>query len=542
MKNTIFTFVTVAMMCGSSMMAASHTDFEGVWTKNSAVDSKSFSEGVYKIIVDGRLRVLWIKEGVLNGIHGGEVRFDGDRMIERPFYSRSPENSLVGRELPFTVQRDGRSFLQSGIEGSGVFEQLEEQWNKVGESQDSVEGVWLRKGSSNRVWIKMIVDGFWNWVVVNTETGVVERALGGSYELRGNRYAETAHFKYGIDEWDLVQVWRVSFEVKDAQLVFHGRDGQKQPFTESWTRLQPGQRAFTAKAKASDAEGRIVQTQFMAGTWVREQVNAEGERLEMTKQVRKDRGLNRFVEEIKLVNLASNQLVGHREIKFGVSRAANGVLRYEASEARSLLGGGEPAWQPAKARYLLKVDEYFWTEVFNRFGAWEDLRFTRVQESDKPNNYIKLAQRKMRIFEPYVGIWVGSQSLPEDKAYNIRGRLAHFKHTVEYNKDRTLIHWHWDGGDDFDAYGIQSYDSSRDAYVMSATTSTGVHVTGTLISANNRKFLYQRQGDGPVGHMQEQCLIDLSQEGILRHVIIDRKLNSILQPQEPEIILKKEGE
>jgi len=33
--------------------------------------------------------------------------------------------------------------------------------------------------------------------------------------------------------------------------------------------------------------------------------------------------------------------------------------------------------------------------------------------------------------------------------------------------------------------------------------------------------------------------MDLSQEGFLRHVIIDRKLNSILQPQEPEIILKK---
>ena len=51
-----------------------------------------------------------------------------------------------------------------------------------------------------------------------------------------------------------------------------------------------------------------------------------------------------------------------------------------------------------------------------------------------------------------------------------------------------------------------------------------------------RKNIYKDLKDGL---LYEKCLIDLSKEGIFSHKIMDRTLNGIAQPEEPEIILKK---
>ena len=98
--------------------------------------------------------------------------------------------------------------------------------------------------------------------------------------------------------------------------------------------------------------------------------------------------------------------------------------------------------------------------------------------------------------------------------------------------------WKWQS-QNFDVFGAQSYNSTKGAIVKTYHTSSGVQISGTLISSSDNKFLWERSGDTPNGLVYEKCLLDLSEEGVFKHKIIDRTLNGVAQPEEPVIILKR---
>jgi len=209
---------------------------EGVWIISNADSPKHFSNGYYKVICADQHRVLGIRDGILQSIHGGYVSFDGQVMVEKPRFQKTG-NGFLGKTFKFNVKPDGSSFLQTGIKGSGSFENLKQQWVKVGSANDNIEGVWMKKLNNSRVMIKMIVDNFWNWIVVDPKTNNVTSALGGSYDYDGKNYVETSHFKFGeAENWELGRKWRVVAELKDGNLIFHGKNDGGNDFTENWVK------------------------------------------------------------------------------------------------------------------------------------------------------------------------------------------------------------------------------------------------------------------------------------------------------------------
>ena len=95
----------------------------------------------------------------------------------------------------------------------------------------------MKKLNNSRVMIKMIVDNFWNWIVVDPKTNNVTSALGGSYDYDGKNYVETSHFKFGeAENWELGRKWRVVAELKDGNLLFHGKNDGGNDFTENWVK------------------------------------------------------------------------------------------------------------------------------------------------------------------------------------------------------------------------------------------------------------------------------------------------------------------
>ena len=211
-------------------------NIEGVWIINNADSPKHFSNGFYKVICADQKRVIRIRDGILQGIHGGYVSFDGQVMVEKPHFQKTG-NGFLGKTFKFNVKPDGSSFLQTGIKGSGFFENLKEQWVKVGNANHKIEGVWMKKLNNSRVMIKMIVDNFWNWIVVDPKTNNVTSALGGSYDYDGKNYVETSHFKFGeAENWELGRKWRVVAELKDGNLLFHGKNDGGNDFTENWVK------------------------------------------------------------------------------------------------------------------------------------------------------------------------------------------------------------------------------------------------------------------------------------------------------------------
>ena len=242
MKKILTTIGAAVFLLGCSTLPQEQNNpnetknIEGVWIINNADSPKHFSNGFYKVICADQKRVIRIRDGILQGIHGGYVSFDGQVMVEKPHFQKTG-NGFLGKTFKFNVKPDGSSFLQTGIKGSGSFENLKQQWVKVGSANHNIEGVWMKNLNNGRVMIKMIVDNFWNWIVVDPKTNNVTSALGGSYDYDGKNYVETSHFKFGeAENWELGRKWRVVAELKDGNLLFHGKNDGGNDFTENWVK------------------------------------------------------------------------------------------------------------------------------------------------------------------------------------------------------------------------------------------------------------------------------------------------------------------
>jgi hypothetical protein len=252
-----FTIVSAAILvAASSATLGDHhlndsqlSKVEGVWIEEKAQGTEHFKSGFYKIIAGGEHRVLAIKDGILQWMHGGSVSYDGKILIEKPHYS-TKGNNFPGQTLSFNVERKGDHFDQKGIPGSGSFEQLSEKWNKIGDSEDSIEGSWVRELDNGRIMVKVIVDNFWQWVAVNPATTEVTASLGGSYSLEDDVYTETTHFRSKDNaNWELGSQWQVEAKVGNGKLHFTGKNQNGNDFVETWDRLDQNNPSYLTGTK-----------------------------------------------------------------------------------------------------------------------------------------------------------------------------------------------------------------------------------------------------------------------------------------------------
>ena len=277
-------------------------------------------------------------------------------------------------------------------------------------------------------------------------------------------------------------------------------------------------------------EVEIEQTKYIPGTWKRTWINTDGKAGAMTKVIRATKETNHFVETIN----------GNRQLRFKVEQVVGNILKFQGIEGRTI--NKEPSswndWEKNNLSYLFQVDEFFWNEVFWNLENSTKRRFSRVITGNNGHSYQDLARRKLSILKPMIGIWEGSVDMIELQAYGVPAHKMKIKHPVSFNKDESVIIWHWET-DMLDAFGATSYDAHTGNIVTNYHTSTGAQMTAKLVSWNNNKFLWERHGNSPNGLIYEKCLIDLSNPDIFRHKIMDRTLNGLAQPDEPEILLNK---
>ncbi len=286
-------------------------------------------------------------------------------------------------------------------------------------------------------------------------------------------------------------------------------------------------------------EEKIKQSDHIPGTWTRSWISPEGKSTSMTKVIKAMKKPNQFVETISSTN-EKGDITSKWELRFKIEPVVGNMLKFQGIQNRGmdLETSKWSDWKDNNFQYLFQVDEFFWNEVMNDLENSTKRRFTRVMSSNKKFSYKDLAKRKLSILKPMIGTWEGSVEQVEVKAYGIPAHTQKIKHPIQFNKDETIMFWHW-GSDSIDAYGAQSYDASTGHIIKNYHTSTGVQMTGKLIAWNDNKFLWERNGNTPNGFLYEKCLIDLSKAGIFRHKIVVRTLNGVPQPEEPEILLKK---
>ncbi|MCP4194273.1 MAG: hypothetical protein GY768_26990 [Planctomycetaceae bacterium] len=287
---------------------------------------------------------------------------------------------------------------------------------------------------------------------------------------------------------------------------------------------------------ASDA--KVAGAKFVPGTWLREQITPEGKVYAMTKKIVPRDKPYHYVETI--TSSVDGKELNKWELRFTVEPVVGKVLKFVGQQSRSmdLKTSTWSDWSDNNIRYVFQPDEFFWNEIMGDLDHGNKRKFRRISTKDAQASYKDLARRKLKQLESMIGTWEGTVEQPANAAYGFPAHTQVISHPVQYSEDGTMIVWNWKS-DLLEGYGATSYDAYTGDIVVNYHTSTGVQMSGKIISAQNNVFLWEREGHTPTGVLQEKCLIDLSKPGIFRHAILDRTLNGVPQPQEPEIILKK---
>ena len=285
---------------------------------------------------------------------------------------------------------------------------------------------------------------------------------------------------------------------------------------------------------------KIAQADYIPGTWKRTWTSTTtGLQSSMTKVIKKDDLDNHFIETI--TNAFENGKIRSKwQGRFYVEPVVGNMLEFKGTEMRSmdLKKSSWSVWKKSSINYLFQADEFFWNEVNQNLEDSTKRRFTRIDSDNPKHTYQQLAQRKLSVLEPFIGVWEGSVEQIDVKAYGIKAGTQKVKHTIQFNKDKTIMFWHWDG-DMIDGFGAQSYHAPTGHIRTNYHTSTGNQINGKLISSGGKKFVWERSGNTINGTLYEKCLLDVSEPGVFKHKIYDRVLNGIAQPEEPVIVLKK---
>jgi hypothetical protein len=182
----------------------------------------------------------------------------------------------------FRVSVDGGSFQQLGIPGSGNFENLNERWNSIGGDDDNkIEGVWTRIHDNGNIMQKVIIDNFWQWVIVNPRTNDVVGSLGGAYSFDGENYVETTHFKLKgtLVDWKIGRAWKTKVSTGDNKLVFSiENDEEGETRSETWSKMDSeGLASHYANSDIARLNDYKRWVTLHSGTWEGKVVSTIGE-------------------------------------------------------------------------------------------------------------------------------------------------------------------------------------------------------------------------------------------------------------------------
>ncbi len=285
---------------------------------------------------------------------------------------------------------------------------------------------------------------------------------------------------------------------------------------------------------------KISQADYIPGKWKRTWTSTTtGLQSSMTMAIKKAEADNYFVSTN--TNAYDNgEIRGKWQVRFYVEPVVGNMLKLNETEMRGmdLETSSWGDWEKSSRNYLFQADEFFWNSKRRNLDGRPPRRFTRIDSDNPKHTYQQLAQRKLSALEPLLGVWEGTVEQIDVKAYGIKAGTQKVKHTVQLNKDKTIMFWHWDS-DKIDCFGAQSYDAATGYIRTSYHASTGNQINGKLISYWRNKFVWERSGNTVNGALYEKCLLDASEPGVLKHKVYDRVLNGVAQPEEPTIVLKK---
>ena len=191
-----------------------------------------------------------------NGI-STRVILDKDYIVLSKFESESgnfistlggyykPGESLNLNEYVYDVNLEFNSnYDQDSIKNLSIIKTS--KWKNISKSNDILKGKWVMSGRYNngefrtrntdlpRKTMKILIDGFFQWIAFNTETFKFSGSGGGEYETLDGKYIEIIQY-FSRDDSRVGAVLDFNYEIKNKDWYHSGLSSKGNPINEVWT-------------------------------------------------------------------------------------------------------------------------------------------------------------------------------------------------------------------------------------------------------------------------------------------------------------------
>jgi hypothetical protein len=152
------------------------------------------------------------------------------------------DSTQVGSSTSYKIDLSQNRLVLSGNTKKG---QLEETWEKISDSKDSLTGNWVFTGRKRdneltrstpgaRRTVKILSGGRFQWIAFNSETKEFSGTGGGTYTAVDGKYVEKITF-FSRDDKRVGASLEFDYELMDGEWHHSGKSSTGSPIYEIWT-------------------------------------------------------------------------------------------------------------------------------------------------------------------------------------------------------------------------------------------------------------------------------------------------------------------
>ena len=196
-------------------------------TASSVFEIDKTDETIERLIIDSEYLVVTEfnkTSGAFVKTYGGYYEIEGDSYkVSLEFNSDFEKDSITSIELT-----------------------KDNSWRNISKPESLLQGKWVMSGRYNngefrardtnlpRKTMKVLIDGFFQWIAFNTETFRFSGSGGGEYEAVDGKYIEKIQY-FSRDDSRVGAELDFNYEVKEGDWYHSGLSSKGNPINEVWT-------------------------------------------------------------------------------------------------------------------------------------------------------------------------------------------------------------------------------------------------------------------------------------------------------------------
>ncbi len=197
---------------------------------------------VYKVDKDGiSTRVILDKEYIVLSKFESE---SGNFISTLGGYYKPGESLNLDEDVYDVNLEFNSNYDQDSIKSISIVKTS--KWKNISKTNDILKGKWVMSGRYNngefrtrntdlpRKTMKILIDGFFQWIAFNTETFKFSGSGGGEYETLDGKYIEIIQY-FSRDDSRVGAVLDFNYEIKNKDWYHSGLSSKGNPINEVWT-------------------------------------------------------------------------------------------------------------------------------------------------------------------------------------------------------------------------------------------------------------------------------------------------------------------